>query len=175
MLARALLDQLSRARRGEVSQACVRLRDDQLRGLVAARRLRDAGVDVRVLESAGQVGGRVRTDVVDGFRLDAGFQVLCPAYPAVVREFDLPALDLRPFLPGVRVHTGEGSHLLAFTPTAVLDGWKALSAGLFGPGDLLALAALSGEAGAAVPAGARDPPHAEPATSRSCCTGRETG
>jgi glycine/D-amino acid oxidase-like deaminating enzyme len=115
-----------------------------LAGLVAARRLRDAGVDVRVLEAADRVGGRVRTDVVDGFRLDVGFQVLCPAYPAVAREFDLAALDLRPFLPGVRVHTVDGSHLLALAPAAVRDGWKALSSGLFGPGDLVALAVLSG-------------------------------
>ncbi|GAA1027266.1 NAD(P)/FAD-dependent oxidoreductase [Virgisporangium ochraceum] len=115
-----------------------------LAGLVAARRLRDAGVDVRVLESAGQVGGRVRTELVDGFRLDVGFQVLCPAYPAAAREFDLAALDLRPFLPGVRVHTDDGSHLLALAPAAFRDGWKALAHGLFGPSDLLALAALSG-------------------------------
>lgn len=115
-----------------------------LAGLVAARRLRDAGLDVRVLESAGQVGGRVRTDIVDGFRLDAGFQVLCPGYPAAARELDLAALDLRPFLPGVRVHTDDSSHLLALTQSGVLDGWKALSRGLFGPRDLVALAALSG-------------------------------
>lgn len=114
-----------------------------LAGLVAARRLRDAGVDVRVLESSDRVGGRVRTDLVDGFRLDVGFQVLCPAYPAAAREFDLAALDLRPFLPGVRVHTDDGSHLLAFAPHALADGWKALSSGLFGPRDLIALAALS--------------------------------
>lgn len=134
-----------------------------LAGLVAARRLRDAGIDVLVLESADEVGGRVRTDLVDGFRLDAGFQVLCPAYPAAAREFDLSALDLRPFLPGVRVHTDDGSHLLAFAPTAVPDAWKALSSGLFRPSDLFALAALSGRdlAGARTKLRADRPTHRE--------------
>jgi phytoene dehydrogenase-like protein len=115
-----------------------------LAGLVAARRLADAGLDVRVLDADDRVGGRVRTDLVDGFRLDAGFQVLCPAYPAVAREFDVTALHLRAFIPGVRVHTAGGSRLLAFTRAGVRDGLSALASGLFGSGDLLALATLSG-------------------------------
>ena len=42
-----------------------------------------------MLEADTAPGGRVRTDVADGFRFDRGFQVTCPAYPAMVREFDL--------------------------------------------------------------------------------------
>lgn len=55
-------------------------------GLACARRLRDAGRSVQLLEASDAVGGRVRTDVVDGFRLDRGFQVLLTAYPAVQDE-----------------------------------------------------------------------------------------
>ncbi|WP_049985800.1 NAD(P)/FAD-dependent oxidoreductase [Halobellus rufus] len=71
-----------------------------LAGLVAARRLATAGADVTVVERRSTVGGRVRTENRDGFTLDRGFQVLFTAYPAVRRELDLDALDLRFFRPG---------------------------------------------------------------------------
>ncbi|MGZ4493740.1 MAG: protoporphyrinogen/coproporphyrinogen oxidase [Nocardioides sp.] len=66
-----------------------------LAGLACAHRLRGHGLDVVVLEAGDAVGGRVRTDVVDGYRLDHGFQLLNTAYPEVGRVLDLPALDLR--------------------------------------------------------------------------------
>ena len=75
-----------------------------LAGLVAARRLTEAGRDVIVLEASDAVGGRVRTDHVDGFLVDRGFQVLLTAYPAAQRWLDLDALDLRAFTPGVVIH-----------------------------------------------------------------------
>lgn len=78
-----------------------------LAGLAAARAVHAAGRSVAVLEAADGVGGRVRTDLVDGFRLDRGFQVLLTAYPEVQTQLDLPALDLRSFLPGSLVWTGE--------------------------------------------------------------------
>jgi phytoene dehydrogenase-like protein len=71
-----------------------------LAGLVAARRLADAGADVTVYEERPEVGGRVRTESIDGFTLDRGFQVLFTAYPAVREELNLEALDLRYFTPG---------------------------------------------------------------------------
>ena len=74
-----------------------------LAGLVAARRLAEAGLDVRVIEQRNEVGGRVRTRHVDGFTLDRGFQVLFTAYPAVRRELALDALDLRYFEPGATI------------------------------------------------------------------------
>lgn len=68
-----------------------------LAGLACAVPLAEAGLEVVVLESADAVGGRVRTDVVDGFRLDRGFQVLSTGYPEVRRVLDLDTLDLRRF------------------------------------------------------------------------------
>ncbi|WP_117592128.1 NAD(P)/FAD-dependent oxidoreductase [Haloprofundus halophilus] len=71
-----------------------------LAGLVAARHLADAGFDVTVYEEREEVGGRVRTEREDGYTFDRGFQVLFTAYPAVQRELDLDALNLRTFSPG---------------------------------------------------------------------------
>jgi len=84
-----------------------------LAGLVAALRLTEAGREVVVLEASDGVGGRVRTDTVDGFLLDRGFQVLLTAYPAVQRWLDVDALELRPFAPGVVIHRGGRTVRLA--------------------------------------------------------------
>lgn len=81
-----------------------------LAGLVASRTLCAAGLDVAVLEASDGVGGRVRTDVVDGFRLDRGFQILLTAYPELARWLDLDALDLRAFAPGARVRIDGRFH-----------------------------------------------------------------
>ncbi len=78
-----------------------------LSGLCCARTLLASGASVTVLDAADAVGGRVRTDVVDGFRLDRGFQVLLTAYPEVQRVLDLDALDLQPFASGAEVWLGE--------------------------------------------------------------------
>jgi phytoene dehydrogenase-like protein len=53
-----------------------------------------------VLEASDGVGGRVRTDELDGFLLDRGFQVFLMAYPEAQRVLDYAALDFHPFYPG---------------------------------------------------------------------------
>ncbi|TLP56301.1 NAD(P)/FAD-dependent oxidoreductase [Microbispora triticiradicis] len=80
-----------------------------LAGLACAVHLRRAGVAVRVLEASDGVGGRIRTDIVDGFRLDRGFQVFNTGYPEAARILDIPALRLRPFTSGVIVFR-DGRH-----------------------------------------------------------------
>ena len=45
-----------------------------LSGLRCAGLLAESGVEVVVFEASDGVGGRARTDTVDGFRLDRGFQ-----------------------------------------------------------------------------------------------------
>ncbi len=75
-----------------------------LAGLACALRLLRSGVGVRVLEAADGPGGRVRTDLIDGYRCDRGFQLLNPSYPAAKVVLDLPGLDLQPLPAGVAVH-----------------------------------------------------------------------
>lgn len=78
-----------------------------LAGLSCARILTAAGVPVTVLEASDGVGGRVRSDHVDGWTLDRGFQILLTAYPELDRWFDLDALDLREFVPGATIWCGD--------------------------------------------------------------------
>ncbi|MEM1334629.1 MAG: FAD-dependent oxidoreductase, partial [Actinomycetota bacterium] len=81
-----------------------------LAGLTCAAVLHDAGVPVRVIEAADGIGGRVRTDEIDGFLVDRGFQVALTAYPEMHRQLDMDTLDFRAFDPGALVwRDGRGS------------------------------------------------------------------
>ncbi|MDX1548792.1 MAG: FAD-dependent oxidoreductase, partial [Rhodothermales bacterium] len=92
-----------------------------LAGLVCARTLHRAGRSVVVLDAADGVGGRIRTDVVEGFRLDRGFQALQTAYPEAQRQFDYAALGLRSFYPGALVRFDGRFHRLADPFRQLLD------------------------------------------------------
>lgn len=73
-------------------------------GLSCAQELYKNGVtDFILLESSDSVGGRVKSDNIDGFVLDRGFQVFIEEYPESKALFDYKSLDLRPFLPGAYV------------------------------------------------------------------------
>jgi phytoene dehydrogenase-like protein len=79
-----------------------------LAGLRAAQLLCRRGLDVVVLEVADRPGGRVATDVVDGFRCDRGFQVTNTSYPALRAATDLEALALCAFEPAAAVRDAAG-------------------------------------------------------------------
>ena len=81
-----------------------------LSGLAAARHLTQHGVEVMVLEGSDAVGGRVRTDLIDGYRLDRGFQLYNPAYTEGARLLDHGALDLKPFIAGARIVISQSGH-----------------------------------------------------------------
>ncbi|MDE0899452.1 MAG: NAD(P)/FAD-dependent oxidoreductase [Longimicrobiales bacterium] len=78
-----------------------------LSGLSCALFLEQAGLDVHVVEASDAVGGRIRTDEVDGFTLDRGFQVLLTAYEEVQAQIDMPQLDLRAFKAGSLIWNGR--------------------------------------------------------------------
>ncbi|MFI5985608.1 FAD-dependent oxidoreductase [Streptomyces sp. NPDC051555] len=90
-------------------------------GLAAAHHLIAAGVSVTVLEAADDPGGRMATERTGGFRLDRVGQLLNTSYPELARTPGLENLVLRPFAPGVLVHS-EGKQLRAgaLTPARAL-------------------------------------------------------
>ena len=72
-------------------------------GLIAAKTLEDQGFSPIILEATNSVGGRVKTDLIEGYQLDHGFQVLLTAYPAAQKFLNFKALELQNFLPGASI------------------------------------------------------------------------
>jgi protoporphyrinogen oxidase len=72
-------------------------------GLIAARVLEDNGFSPVVIEATDRAGGRVKTDILNGFQLDHGFQVLLTSYPAAQQYLNFKSLDLQKFLPGASI------------------------------------------------------------------------
>jgi phytoene dehydrogenase-like protein len=56
-----------------------------LAGLSCARHMMNRSVSLIILEADDRIGGRLKTDVLDGFLLNHGFQVLQTAYPEARR------------------------------------------------------------------------------------------
>lgn len=115
-----------------------------LAGLSAAERLTRAGLDVVVLEASDGVGGRARTDEVDGFLLDRGFQVLNTGYPAARRILDLDALDLQEFDRAALLHLDGRSHRVGDPRRELLAVPRAIGAPFGGVRSKAALAAYAG-------------------------------
>ena len=78
-------------------------------GLTAAKVLKAEGKKIKIIEASDGVGGRVRTDKIDGYLLDRGFQVLLTAYPEAKKFLDYNALDLKKFKPGALVLNENGT------------------------------------------------------------------
>jgi hypothetical protein len=72
-----------------------------------------SGLTVALLEASNGVGGRVRTDKVDGFLLDRGFQIFLTGYPSAHAELDYDALKLQPFYAGALVYFQGSWHRCA--------------------------------------------------------------
>ncbi|MDG9716141.1 NAD(P)/FAD-dependent oxidoreductase [Streptomyces sp. DH24] len=110
-----------------VNQADVVVVGAGVAGLAAAHRLTGAGVSTVVLEAAHGVGGRMATEKVDGFRLDRIGQLLSTAYPGLRLTPGLDGLVLRPFAPGVLLHS-DGRHHRAGAQTGAGGARGALHA-----------------------------------------------
>jgi len=114
-----------------------------LAGLAAARRLDRAGVEWLLVEATDRIGGRVTTDVIDGWRLDRGFQALNTAYPRLPALVDIAALDMRYFTSGVLVRRGGELHRLDNPLREPLAAAQSLTSGAGTLSDRLKFAALA--------------------------------
>ncbi len=113
-----------------------------LAGLTCALRLRASGRDVLVLEASDGPGGRARTDRVEGFLLDRGFQVLLEAYPTARKYLDYASLDLRPFNPGALIRKGGRFERISDPVRRPQDALATIAANIGGMGDKLRVAKL---------------------------------
>ncbi len=88
-----------------------------LAGLGCALELQRRNIPFQLFEASDSPGGRVRTDSVDGFLLDRGFQVYLTAYPEGQQLLDYPSLRFGRFLPGAMVRLDGRFH-------RVMDPWR---------------------------------------------------
>ena len=105
-------------------------------GLACARALEQSGLHVRVLERSARVGGRVGTDVIDGFRCDRGFQWMNAGHPDVRAILDVAALNPRPIEPGMVLAHPEGYRILHGSQAALI---ATIRSGLGQPQDIARL------------------------------------
>lgn len=73
-------------------------------GLIAAKQLEKRGYSPVIIEASDRVGGRVQTELVDGYQLDLGFQVLLEAYPLAQKYLDYDKLALQPLSSGALIY-----------------------------------------------------------------------
>ena len=74
-----------------------------LAGLTCATYLQRHGANVTVLESSDRVGGRVKSDSVNGFLFDHGFQVINPNYAEIKRHDALSGLEFCEIFNNLRI------------------------------------------------------------------------
>ena len=105
-------------------------------GLTCARALEESGMSVRVLERTARVGGRVGTDLIDGFRCDRGFQWLNAGDPDIRQSVDVAALNPRPIERGMVLAHPHGYRVLGGSQTSLI---AAIRAGIGQPQDIARL------------------------------------
>ena len=79
-----------------------------LAGLNCARILHEKGERFLLIDANDRIGGRVQTDIVEGFQLDHGFQVFQTAYPEAKLALDYANLHLNRLEAGALIrHRGR--------------------------------------------------------------------
>ena len=81
-------------------------------GLAAALTLHRKGQEFLILEKSDRIGGRIKTDLINGFQFDHGFQVLNPGYRQVKKLIDLKALKLNYFDAGIALRDGSSLKII---------------------------------------------------------------
>jgi len=81
-----------------------------LAGLSAAIDCQAAGVDVVVIEASDRAGGRIASDVINGFVCDRGFQLINAKYPALQELDVIKEIDFIPAPRVIEVAIGDRRH-----------------------------------------------------------------
>lgn len=114
-------------------------------GLVAALVLEENGYNPIIIESSDRVGGRVKTDVVKGYQLDHGFQVLLDAYPMAKKYLNFDHLKLQRFMPGAAVFNAGKSQIIGDPLRENTLLWSTLMSNVGSIGDKIKIFKLSTE------------------------------
>jgi protoporphyrinogen oxidase len=101
-----------------------------LAGLSAALTLQDSGAQVTVLESSDRAGGRIASDLIDGFILDRGFQLINTNYPEIKRWGIASELDFKEAPRSVRVSFGSEYVTLGDPRTSLFSVFSSASGSL---------------------------------------------
>ena len=112
----------------ETTQADVVIIGAGIAGLSCARHLNTNHVSFIVLEADARIGGRLKTDVHDGFILNHGFQVLQTAYPEACRWLDYRRLELNAFAPGAVIRADGRFYCISDPIRRPRDIWTTLTA-----------------------------------------------
>jgi len=114
-----------------------------LAGLSCAQELARAGREFLLLEAAEAPGGRVRSDMIDGFTLDRGFQVILSSYSAVSRAVDIASLRPRRFESGAVLWDGKSRRRLVSPLNSPFALWEAVTSSALSWSDKIRLARLT--------------------------------
>lgn len=112
-------------------------------GLIAAIQLEKEGFAPTIIEATDRVGGRVKTDIVEGYQLDNGFQVLLDGYPKAQEYLDYQALDLQTFKPGAVVFKNGKPQTIGDPLRDLSLLWSTLTANVGSVGDKLKIFKLN--------------------------------
>lgn len=102
-----------------------------LAGLNAAIHLQSRGANVRVVESSDRPGGRVASDVIDGFICDRGFQLINANYPALKELNVIEEIDFLIAPRVIEVAIDTGRHLIGDPRKALLSAFDSSLGSLF--------------------------------------------
>ena len=117
-----------------------------LAGLSCARHLMKNGLSFSVFEGDERIGGRIKTDRLDGFLLNHGFQVLQTAYPEARRQLNYNRLELKPFAPGAMVRVAGKFYRVSDPRRRPWDIWSTLTAPIGTLADRLRMSRLASNA-----------------------------
>jgi protoporphyrinogen oxidase len=113
-----------------------------LAGLSCALYLQKENIPFVLLEGSDALGGRVRTDMVNGFLLDRGFQIFLTAYPEAKEILDYESLQLQSFYPGAMIWANGSMHKVADPFRRPIDAVGSILNPIGSLGDKLKMAGL---------------------------------